>query len=154
MTLQIVPAEQRDEERTDNQEAGRRRKKGEINHGMKMRGIVILPEEQQHCLRECLEVVVPVDLRVVPQRYLTKHLCGGKGSIPRTQDMTSALKEESIIKMKGRLSPSHRIKLKYLLLIRGAKNKLEKRQTDRQRKRNETGNSNWKGRDEVTGTGR
>lgn len=70
-----------------------------------MRGIAILPEEQQHCLRECLEVVVPVDLRVVPQRYLTKHLHGGRGSIPRTQDMTSALKEERIIKMKGQLPP-------------------------------------------------
>lgn len=32
------------------------------------------PEQQQHCLRESLEIVVPVDLRVVPQRYLTKHL--------------------------------------------------------------------------------
>lgn len=32
------------------------------------------PKQQQHCLRESLEVVVPVDLRVVPQRYLTKHL--------------------------------------------------------------------------------
>lgn len=91
----------------------------------------ILPEEQQHCLRECLEVVVSVDLRVVPQRYLTKHLHGRKGS---TQDMTSALKEERIIKMKGQLPP-YRIKLKYLLLIRGAKNKLQKRQTDRRRKR-------------------
>lgn len=69
-----------------------------------MRGIVILPEEQQHCLRECLEVVVPVDLRVVPQRYLTKHLHGGKGNIPHTQDVTSALKER-IIKMEGQLPP-------------------------------------------------
>lgn len=32
------------------------------------------PKQQQHCLRKSLEVVVPVDLRVVPQRYLTKHL--------------------------------------------------------------------------------
>lgn len=32
------------------------------------------PEQQQHRLRESLEIVVPVDLRVVPQRYLTKHL--------------------------------------------------------------------------------
>lgn len=94
-----------------------------------MRSIVILPEEQQHCLRECLEVVVPVDLRVVPQRYLTKHLHGGKGSIPRTQDMTSALRER-IIKMNRQLTPPpNRIKLKYLL-IRGAKNKLEKGQTE------------------------
>lgn len=32
------------------------------------------PKQQQHSLRESLEVVVPVDLCVVPQRYLTKHL--------------------------------------------------------------------------------
>lgn len=51
---------------------------GEINRGMKMRSGFILPEEQQHGLRECLEVVVPVDLRVVPQRYFTKHLRRGK----------------------------------------------------------------------------
>lgn len=43
------------------------------------------PEEQQHRLREGLEIVVPVDLRVVPQRYPTKHLHGrrrwGRGGV-------------------------------------------------------------------------
>lgn len=43
----------------------------------KMKRFVVVfssPKQQQHRLRESLEVVVPVDLRVVPQRYLTKHL--------------------------------------------------------------------------------
>ena len=35
------------------------------------------PEEEQHSLGERLEVVVPVDLAVVPQSYLTKHLKEG-----------------------------------------------------------------------------
>lgn len=60
-----------------------------------MRGIVILPEEQQHCLRECLEVVVPVDLRVVPQRYLTKHLHGGKYSTHTGYDISIKRREDN-----------------------------------------------------------
>lgn len=48
------------------------------------------PEEQQHGLRERLEIVVPVDLCVVPQRYFTKHLHGREGSSHSTQDMALA----------------------------------------------------------------
>lgn len=71
---------------------------------MKMSSAVILPEEQQHCLRECLEVVVPVDLRVVPQRYFTKHLRRGEGNI----------------------SICNKIKIGSLPTLKGEKNKQEK----------------------------
>lgn len=69
-----------------------------------MSSAVILPEEQQHCLRECLEVVVPVDLRVVPQRYFTKHLRRGDGNF----------------------SICSQIKIASLPSLRGEKNKQEK----------------------------
>lgn len=34
------------------------------------------PEEQQHCLGKCLEIVVPVDLVVISHSNLPKHLGG------------------------------------------------------------------------------
>ena len=67
------------------------------------------PEEQQHCLRERLEIVVPVDLRVVPQRYLTKHLHGGKEVVTAHRIWCQHWQEEGTAhwdnQIRGRLSP-------------------------------------------------